>query len=136
VQELAEELNLHFVGDDAVIQFQTNATTYEKLNHICESDVLIYTPSGEHFGIVPIEAMYLRTPVIAVNDGAGPTETVLHEVTGFLCNSSEDDFADAVVKLYSDKDLQKQMGKSCHERVNNNFSFKVFSEKLDKVVSV
>ena len=115
---------------------QTNASTEEKLNHICESDVLIYTPSGEHFGIVPIEAMYLRTPVIAVNDGAGPTETVLHEVTGFLCNSSEDDFADAVVKLYSDKDLQKQMGKSCHERINNNFSFKVFSEKLDKVVSV
>ena len=167
LQELAKELNLPFVGDDAVIQFkvisirnsintsftdlyeqnyalniayidfvQTNATTEGKLNHICESDVLIYTPSGEHFGIVPIEAMYLRTPVIAVNDGAGPTETVLHEVTGFLCNSSEDDFADAVVKLYSDKDLQKQMGKSCHERINNNFSFKVFSEKLDKVVSI
>lgn len=38
-------------------------------------DVLLYTPSNEHFGIVPIEAMYMRKPVIACNSG-GPTETV------------------------------------------------------------
>lgn len=38
-------------------------------------DALIYTPSNEHFGIVPIEAMYMRKPVIACNSG-GPTETV------------------------------------------------------------
>ena len=79
--------------------------------------------------------MYLRTPVIAVNDGAGPTETVLHGVTGFLCNSSDEDFADAVVELYRDKDLQTQMGKSCHDRIKNNFSFKVFSETLDRIVN-
>ena len=42
---------------------------------------LIYTPAGEHFGIVPLESMYCNTPVIAVNSG-GPTETVLHGQTG------------------------------------------------------
>lgn len=38
-------------------------------------DALLYTPSNEHFGIVPIEAMYMKKPVIACNSG-GPTETV------------------------------------------------------------
>lgn len=38
-------------------------------------DALVYTPSNEHFGITPIEAMYMRKPVIACNSG-GPTETV------------------------------------------------------------
>lgn len=45
---------------------------------------LLYTPSGEHFGIVPCEAMLSGAPVVAVNDG-GPVETVKDGETGFLC---------------------------------------------------
>ena len=45
--------------------------------------ILLYTPAGEHFGIVPLEAMYCGTPVLAVNSG-GPLETVDHGVTGWL----------------------------------------------------
>lgn len=46
-----------------------------KLFLLKRCDVLLYTPSNEHFGIVPIEAMYMGKPVIACNSG-GPTETV------------------------------------------------------------
>lgn len=46
-----------------------------KLFLLKRSNVLLYTPSNEHFGIVPIEAMYMGKPVIACNSG-GPTETV------------------------------------------------------------
>lgn len=42
--------------------------------------VVVYTPQNEHFGIVPIEAMSMGTPVVAVNSG-GPKETVLDGVT-------------------------------------------------------
>ena len=45
--------------------------------------ILLYTPAGEHFGIVPLEAMYCGTPVLAVNSG-GPLETIEHGVTGWL----------------------------------------------------
>lgn len=45
---------------------------------------LLYTPDREHFGIVPLEAMYQQCPVIAVNSG-GPKETILHGLTGYLC---------------------------------------------------
>lgn len=43
------------------------------LMHLCSA--VVYTPENEHFGIVPIEAMYSRRPVIATNTG-GPLETV------------------------------------------------------------
>jgi len=36
---------------------------------------LLYTPSNEHFGIVPCEAMASHVPVIAVNSG-GPLESI------------------------------------------------------------
>lgn len=41
---------------------------------VCHLSV-VYTPANEHFGIVPVEAMYARKPVIACNNG-GPTESI------------------------------------------------------------
>ncbi|KAL3959587.1 hypothetical protein ACCO45_004704 [Purpureocillium lilacinum] len=40
-------------------------------------------PSNEHFGIVPLEAMLARVPVLAANTG-GPVETVSDPATGWL----------------------------------------------------
>ena len=56
----------------------------------------MYTPDREHFGIVPIEAMQEKTPVIAVNSG-GPKETVVHGKTGFLCAQTGKSFCDAML---------------------------------------
>ena len=44
------------------------------------------------FGIVPIEAMYMNRPVVAVSSG-GLLETVQNGVTGFLCNPDVKSFA-------------------------------------------
>lgn len=55
----------------------------ERSQLLRHSQCLLYTPENEHFGIVPVEAMYCNTPVIACNSG-GPMESVKHGVTGFL----------------------------------------------------
>lgn len=60
------------------------------------SSALLYTPDREHFGIVPIEAMFEGTPVIAVNSG-GPKETVVHGKTGFLCSQTAKSFSEAML---------------------------------------
>ena len=49
---------------------------------------MLYTPTHEHFGIVPCEAMIKGVPVIAINFG-GPIETVEHQKTGFLCEDND-----------------------------------------------
>ncbi|KAJ1503999.1 Alpha-1,3-mannosyltransferase-like protein [Coelomomyces lativittatus] len=60
----------------------------EPMKHafISMATAVLYTPSHEHFGIVPIESMALGTPVIAMANG-GPLETVVHLQTGYLCPS-------------------------------------------------
>lgn len=41
-----------------------------------KTEMLLYTPAFEHFGIVPLEAMKYGKPVLAVDNG-GPLETVV-----------------------------------------------------------
>ena len=102
-----------------------------KLLHRCK--LLFYTPTNEHFGIVPLEAMYLSRPVIAVNSG-GPTETIVHEQTGFLCQSDPEDFANAAAIIIKDPKLGEKMGEMGRKRVEQRFSFEAFTEKLDQIV--
>lgn len=68
--ELAEQLEIN-----TKCTFLRSPSDKFKLWLLKRCDTLLYTPSNEHFGIVPIESMYMRKPVIACNSG-GPTETV------------------------------------------------------------
>lgn len=94
---------------------------------------LLYTPDKEHFGIVPIEAMYMGTPVIAVNSG-GPRETVVSGETGFLTHPTPEAFAEAMETFVTGKDDKKTMGIAAHSHVVNNFSFIKFSERLNYII--
>lgn len=61
------------------ITFLRSFSDDEKLALLDLATCLLYTPSNEHFGIVPIESMFMKCPVIACNSG-GPLETVQDEV--------------------------------------------------------
>uniref|UniRef100_A0A1I7XB62 thioredoxin-dependent peroxiredoxin n=1 Tax=Heterorhabditis bacteriophora TaxID=37862 RepID=A0A1I7XB62_HETBA len=73
-----------------------------------QSRAVLYTPHNEHFGIIPVEAMYLGTPVIAVNSG-GPKESIVHEQTGFLVDQSAHEFTTCMLRLIQEKELRIKM---------------------------
>lgn len=105
-----------------------------KINLLRRSDCLVYTPENEHFGIVPLEAMYCRTPVVAVSSG-GPMETIENNVTGFLCPQTPLQFSEAMSNFVSDRSLGTIMGQAGHDRVVKVFSFDSFIDCLDSVIS-
>ncbi|KAF7972970.1 hypothetical protein HWV62_10643 [Athelia sp. TMB] len=71
------------------ILFLLNFTTSQRTALLTATSTLalMYTPTNEHFGIVPIEAMICGLPVLATNTG-GPTESVVDkpnkDKTGWL----------------------------------------------------
>lgn len=73
------------ITTDANVIFLPSISSNLKELLLSKTKLLLYTPSFEHFGIVPLEAMKFGIPVIAVNNG-GPVETVLsldeHPQTG------------------------------------------------------
>ncbi|GCB71354.1 alpha-1,3/1,6-mannosyltransferase ALG2 [Scyliorhinus torazame] len=111
------------------VTFIRSFSDRQKVSLLRRSACVLYTPSNEHFGIVPLEAMYSRRPVIAVNSG-GPLESVVHQVTGFLLPPSPDSFAEAMEKLVKAPDLRAKMGEAGRNRVLQTFSTDAFTEQL------
>ena len=96
------------------------------------SHALVYTPSHEHFGIVPLEAMAAARPVIAVNNG-GPRESVVHGVTGWLCEPTAEAFAEAlaqVAAMAASGELQAR-GEAARAHVQQSFSLQAFGRQLE-----
>lgn len=96
--------------------------------------MLVYTPRFEHFGIVPLEAMYLERCVLAVNSG-GPTETIQDKRTGFLCDDTPLEFGQIMLKVVEEGELVRQMGLNGRKRVLNEFSFDAFKRRLNSDLS-
>lgn len=129
LRTLANYLNI-----SANVEFLRSPSDDKKVALLQNSDCLIYTPSGEHFGIVPLEAMYNQLPVIAVNDG-GPTETVVDGETGYLRRPTCEDFAEAMTIMHQGGiKLKEKLGQNGRKRVMQHFSFVAFAEKLDEYI--
>lgn len=97
------------------------------------SFLTIYTPLNEHFGIIPIESMYLMRPVLATNSG-GPLETIVDGKTGFLTNNDPSSFCHYMSMAIKKEHQINKMGIDCHNHVINNFSFSLFVKELNEFI--
>lgn len=97
--------------------------------------LLVYTPAGEHFGIVPLEAMLARVPVLAANTG-GPVETVVDGKTGWLRDPTDANAWSAVVRraIAMTPTEANIMGRHGAERVKAEFARERMAERLDNIV--
>ncbi|KAH0834366.1 hypothetical protein AYO21_04191 [Fonsecaea monophora] len=99
--------------------------------------LLLYTPSNEHFGIVPVEAMQHGLPVLASNTG-GPLETIVENETGWLRDSAKVEQWTAVINkvLHElDTDELKRMGQSGRQRVREHFTRSRMAGKFNDEMS-
>lgn len=115
------------------IIFLKSPSESKKVQFLLTCNCLIYTPINEHFGIVPLEAMMAKKPVIACNSG-GPKETINHGVNGYLCEPNPENLAEFMFKIINDNNFE-QMGKNGNIRLNQLFSNELFSDKLKTIVS-
>ena len=111
--------------------FLRSPTDIEKVSILMNCDILIYTPPNEHFGIVPLEAMYASKPVIAHNSG-GPKESVIDNVTGYLVEKSN--FSKQLANLIKNKPLRIQFGEAGKKCFQEKFSFQAFSDSLNLAI--
>lgn len=122
-----------------VVYFLRSFTDLQRSYLLSHSRAVLYTPSREHFGIVPVEAMYMRRPVVAVRSG-GPKESVIDyndvavrsTATGFLCEPVAQEWTDAFRTLIDDRTptFVAEMGARGRAHVLAKFHFATFQQKL------
>lgn len=103
LQELKDIAARSGLREGVDLVFRTSISSLERFHLLSNASALLYTPTNEHFGIVPLEAMKVGCPVIAVATG-GPRETVLHGVTGYLVKQSPMEFASAMASVLERED--------------------------------
>jgi glycosyltransferase involved in cell wall biosynthesis len=87
----------------------------------------------EPFGMVAIEAMLAKKPVIVANHG-GITEIVIDNETGYLVQpNNKIALAEAISKLIDDFQLRNQFGEKGHERVVQEFSIEKHVQQFEAV---
>jgi alpha-1,3/alpha-1,6-mannosyltransferase len=116
------------LGVVACCEFRCDITDSERATLFQTALCVVYTPDKEHFGIVPLEAMYAGTPVVAVNSG-GPMETVVDGVTGYLRAPTATAFAGALQQLLDHPEQATEMGQAGRKHVERTFGPDRFQEE-------
>lgn len=100
------------------------------------ASLLVYTPSNEHFGIVPLEAMLVGVPVLAASSG-GPLETIVDGETGWLRSADNiNQWTEVIHKVLhgmTDKQLH-EMGDKGKRWVKDQFSDQRMASRLDEEI--
>jgi alpha-1,3/alpha-1,6-mannosyltransferase len=121
------------------VRFLKSISNEDRLTLLEYTDVLTYTPENEHFGIVPVEAMYMNCIVLACNSG-GPTESIVDGETGYLLEGDDVGLwgqkLDEIYNSKSDTQLLNKLKQQGKQRVEDIFSFDAFANQLSEYVYV
>lgn len=104
----------------------------EKIKLIANSLGCIYIPVDEDsYGYVSLEAYQSRKPVITCTDSGGTREIVEDGINGFMLPPDPRAIAEAMDKLFYDRELSKRMGQAGFAKMKSmNISWEHVVERL------
>lgn len=129
VKNLKKECNNNGLNFVNFLGQKTNA-----LDYIYASDALILTSRTEAFPLVILEAMVLKTPVLASNVN-GVREMISDRENGYLFESDNvNDLTAAFNSMYNNKEERDLFTRKSSQKYWNNFSKNHFTKKYEKVI--
>jgi glycosyltransferase involved in cell wall biosynthesis len=115
------------------IKFRTSLSD-DALFALCDSAyAIVYPPFNEDWGLIPLEGMAFKKPVVAVNRG-GPGETIVSGESGLLVGPEPKKFAAAMEMLADNPELVRRMGERAYLRAQE-FDWTHFCARLDDALA-
>jgi glycosyltransferase involved in cell wall biosynthesis len=126
LKDLVKKLNI----EDKII---FTGFTKEAPAHFLLCDTTVLATENETFGLVVVESMIQKVPVIATNRG-GPKEIIDDKEDGLLFDRSSDDLAKKISLLYHDRNFLKELSQNAYKKAIEKFEYNKQLEKLYKVL--
>jgi glycosyltransferase involved in cell wall biosynthesis len=123
IKELAIEKNIVFCG------FQNNPSDFVNV-----MDVVVHSSiTPEPFGMVNLEAMYMKKPVVATNMG-GPTEIFNDGEDGVLIEPGNPEIlARRISALLDNPELRREIGEKAFEKIMHVFRISDTVDQVEKI---
>jgi len=114
-------LFLGFVDDDTLVRLQKCA------------DVSVVPSLFEPFGIVALEAMAAKSPVV-VSDTGGLSEIVDHDVTGFkVYPNNPESLGSGITKILLDENYKKYIRENAFRKVQEKYDWQKIAEQTKNI---
>ncbi|MGL5075191.1 MAG: glycosyltransferase family 4 protein [Waterburya sp.] len=120
------------LGIEDITQFAGRVQHQDLASYYAAADVCVVPSHYEPFGLVAIESMAARTPVVA-SDVGGLKFSVVDQVTGLLVPPQDEAaFAQAINSILSSPKWREQLGNNARKRVEAKFSWNGVANQLDQ----
>lgn len=119
---------------DENVEFLGKVKQKDLAKHYNQSSIFALPSTEiEGFGIVLLEAMACKLPVIAT-EIAGVSNDIKINNTGLIINKKDSQaLADAIIKLLKDRELSTLMGKNGRKLIENKYDWKIIANQLEKI---
>lgn len=99
------------------------------------SDIFLFPTFYEAFGLVNLEAMMFKLPVISTNEGAIP-EIIDDNETGYLVEKQDSvDLANKIQQLIENPTLRKRMGENGRRKFINDYTLDQFEKNMTEILT-
>lgn len=121
------------LGLDDYVNFLGELNHLETMQYINISDIFSLPSWQETFGLVYLEAMANKKPVIGCR-GQGFDGIIEHQQNGFLAMPKDTESVYKIIKyILSNPLISEKIGRSAKETAINNFTFDKIASKIDAI---
>ena len=111
---------------------------FEKAPYFENADIFVFPTffHNETFGLVNLEAMEYKLPVVSTNEGGIP-DVVVDGENGLICErNNAGSLAAALEKLLLDKNLRIQYGENGYKKFKSEFTLPSFEKRIVEILKV
>lgn len=128
-----EEVNKRELSD--LVTYVGRKVREEKEAFFRQADIFVFPTYYETFGLVNLEAMEYKLPVISTNEGGIP-DMVKDGENGLICEKQNPvSLADCIAKLLDDEELRVKMGSAGHEKFCREFTLDKFENRMRDILN-
>lgn len=117
-------------GVEEYVTFFKHLNSDELARYYSAADIFACPSSYEPFGLVIVEAMACKTPVVATTKG-GPIEILTEGIDGFLVDPSDTELMEKrIMEILLDDDLRGKMSQNALNTASDGYSWKEVAKKI------